>query len=79
MALITRRRFVGGLAAGAGYLLVSPWVGPGLRGAAARSSVGPSGLPELSGTEFDLTMGLSGICDVDEIDRDAVRHESDLH
>jgi len=57
MALITRRRFVGGLAAGAGYLLVSPWVGPGLRGAAARSSVGPSGLPELSGTEFDLTMG----------------------
>jgi lactate 2-monooxygenase len=28
--------------------------------------------------EFDLTMGLSGISDVDEIGRDAIRHESDL-
>jgi lactate 2-monooxygenase len=29
--------------------------------------------------EFDLTMGLSGCRNVDEISRDHLRHESELH
>ncbi len=50
---LSRRRFVQGLAAGAAATAF-PWLAPTAQAAAPRP--GPHGLPELSGTEFDLAI-----------------------
>ncbi|HEX4024890.1 MAG TPA: copper resistance system multicopper oxidase [Steroidobacteraceae bacterium] len=53
---LSRRRFVQGLAAGAAVATLSPQLGrAALNSAAARA--GRYGLPELSGTRFDLVIG----------------------
>lgn len=57
MSRITRRRFVRGLAAGAGYLVASPWIGATLRASPGMSRSGSEIPGELSGTEFDLSIG----------------------
>ncbi|MBX6419472.1 MAG: copper resistance system multicopper oxidase [Nevskia sp.] len=50
---VTRRRFVQGLAAGAAVTAFSPWL---TRDAYAVARPGRYGVPELSGTEFDLAI-----------------------